>query len=278
MSGPAASPSPDRPPLPALPPLPAPPLPARPLPALHLPSTGPDPIPLDTALDAVLGYARARRPWRFRSPGLPQGRWVALPAYGWARFDAVAPAGDADGGILLAEALHGRLPRERWDVVHDALEQARPRADAAADRAAGRPFWELPDEELSVLGEPGTVGAALRGVGQAAGEHLGHVTAALHHRYPRLVPHLTATTRRPLFPHVEEGDSGVEAVVHRELRANAAAFGRLETAVATLLADAQPSRLRLHDLLLWLTTTLRMAHATEAGRATEEARRPRPWS
>jgi len=138
-------------------------------------------------------------------------------------------------------------------------------------RADGRAFWELPDDELSVLGEPGTVGAALRTIGRAGGDHLGHVLAALHRRHPQLVPHLTPSTRRALFPHVEEGDSGVEAVVRRELRANAAAFAALEDAVAAELGDARPTRLRLHDILLWLTTTLRLAHAVELGRRSAGA-------
>lgn len=234
---------------------------------LRLPSTGPDPIALDTALAAVLGYARGCRPLRFRSNDSPQGRWVQLPAFGWARFDArpVGPAGDDD--VLIGEGLHGRLSRVGWTSVHDALARVRPLADTAAARADGRMFWELPDDELSVLGEPGTVGAALREIGRAAGDHPGHVSAALHHRRPELVPHLTRTTRRALLPHLEEGDSGVEAVILRELRANDAAFTALETATAAVVADARPTRLRLHDILLWLTTTLRLAHAVELGRA-----------
>ncbi|MDT7587468.1 MAG: hypothetical protein QOE32_5018, partial [Pseudonocardiales bacterium] len=56
-------------------------------PALRLPSTGPDPMPFDTALAAVLGYARGRRPLRFRPLGDSTGRWVQVPAFGWARFD-----------------------------------------------------------------------------------------------------------------------------------------------------------------------------------------------
>ena len=55
--------------------------------ALDLPSAGPDPIPWDTALAGVLGYARGRRPLRFRSPSHPEGRWVHVPAYGYERFD-----------------------------------------------------------------------------------------------------------------------------------------------------------------------------------------------
>jgi hypothetical protein len=239
-------------------------------PALQLPSIGPDPMPLGTALAAVLGYARGRRPLRFRSPDFPQGRWVQLPAFGWVRFDAqpLGPPGDTD--VLIGEGLHGRLDRAGWVAVRDALARVRPLADAAADRAGGRAFWELPDDELSVLGEPGTVGAALREIGQTSGKHPEHVFAALHHRRPDLVPHLTRTTRRSLLPHVEEGDSGVEAVVLRELRANDTALATLEAATAALIGDARPTRLRLHDILLWLTTTLRLAHAVELGRASEE--------
>jgi hypothetical protein len=245
-------------------------------PVLHLPSTGPDAVPFDVALAAVLGYARGRRPVRFRSPDSPQGRWVQLPAFGWARFDArpVGPPGDND--VLVGEVLHGRLDRDGWADVHDALARVRPLADAAAERAAGRTFWELPDDEVSVLGEPGTVGAALREIGRASGHHLGHVTAALHHSSPALVPHLTRTTRLALLPHVEEGDSGVEAVILRELRANDAAFAALEAEVAARTGDARPTRLRLHDILLWLATTLRLTHAVELGRAAEEWRSGRP--
>jgi hypothetical protein len=233
---------------------------------LFLPSAGPGPLPFGLALTAVRGYARGRRPLRFRSPDCPQGRWVQVPAFGWSRFDArpAGPPGDDD--VLIGEVLHGRLDHAGWATVRDILDEVGPLGDAAVQRANARAFWELPGEELSVLGEPGTVGAALRGIGRASGTRLGHVLAPLHHRHPALVPHLSRSTRRALFPHVEEGDSGVEAVIWRELRANATAFAALEDAVATELGDARPTRLRLHDILLWLTTTLRLAHAVELGR------------
>jgi hypothetical protein len=80
---------------------------------------------------------------------------------------------------------------------------------------------------------------------------------------------LTATTRRALLPHLEEGDSGVEAVVWRELQANATTFAVLEDAAAAML-EVRPTRLRLHDIVLWLGTTLRLAHAVQLGRATLE--------
>jgi hypothetical protein len=245
-------------------------------PPLSLPSAGPDPVPWDAAVAAVLGYARGRRPLWFRSPDHPQGRWVRVPAFGYERFDCrppgAGPLGDDD--VLVAEGLHGRLDPADWAAVRSAMDDVGPLADAAAVRAGGRAFWELPPGEVSVLDEPGTVGAALRAVGQrSAGRQRDHLLAALHHRRPDLVPLMDATTRRQLLPHVEEGDSGVEAVVHRELLANAEAFGALETAASGLLTatgGVPLTRLRLHDVLVWLSGSLRLTHAVALGRQTRE--------
>ena len=234
---------------------------------LVLLSAGPEPIPVGTALAAVLGYARGRRPLHFRAPNARTGRWVEVPAFGYERFDARPPAtgplGEAD--VLAAEGLHGRLDPETWTAVTAALPDLEPLLDEAADRAAGRPFWELPEDEFSVLAEPGTVGAALRRIGELAATSAApaHVTAALHHRRPELVPLPVRSTRWQLLPHVREGDSGVEAVISRELHANAAAFDRLEAGLAA--RGVALTRLRVHDVLLWLTSTLRLAHAVALG-------------
>ncbi|MCZ2821087.1 DUF6308 family protein [Modestobacter sp. VKM Ac-2977] len=243
-------------------------------PDLALPSAGPDPLPWGTALAAVLGYARGRRPLRYHSPNERGGRWVQVPAFGYARFDArPVPAGAlGDEDVLVAEGLHGRLDPDAWSAVRAALDAAGPVAAALAARASGRAFWELPDDELSVLGEPGTVGAALRGLGELPEPQRRHVAAALHHRRPDLVPLLHRATWLQTVPHLHEGDSGTAAVVHRELRANEAAFTTLERAAAELLG-APLTRLRLHDLLVWLSGTLRLATAVALGEAAEEWRR-----
>ena len=237
---------------------------------LTLPSAGPDPLPVNTALAAVVGYARGRRPLYFRAPNARTGRWVDLPAFGYERFDR-RPGPDGALGepdILIAEGLHGRLDPAGWAAMKGALDDVGPLADTAVEHAAGRPFWELPDDEFSVLAEPGTVGAALRQIGQLVagtpGVSAKHVAAALHHRRPSLFPLLVRTTRWQLLPHVRESDSGVEAVVHRELTANAAPFGRLESELAARDVGLRP--LRLHDVLLWLSATLRMTHAVALGR------------
>ena len=173
-------------------------------------------------------------------------------------------------GVLIAEGLHGRLAPDTWTAMKSALDDVRPLADTTIDHAAGRAFWDLPDDEFSVLAEPGTVGAALRQIGLHCAEAPGvppkYVAAALHHRRPDLFPLLVRTTRWQLLPHVREGDSGVEAVIHRELRHAADAFARLEDAVAA--EGLVLARLRLHDVLLWLSATLRFAHAVAAGSAT----------
>jgi len=236
---------------------------------LVLPSAGPDPLPVAAALAAVLGYAWGRRPLHFRSPSNPTGRWVTVPAFGYERFDRRpvpdGTLGEAD--ILAAEGLHGRLSPAAWTAMKRVLDDVRPLADAAAERAAGRPFWKLPDDEFSVLAEPGTVGSWLRMIWQHSevtpDVQPAHVTAALHHRRPDLFPLVVRTTRWHLLPHVREGDSGVEAVVHRELTANAAAFQRLEGELEN--HDVRLTRLRLHDVLLWLSAGLRLTHAVSLG-------------
>jgi hypothetical protein len=232
--------------------------------ALVLPSAGPDPIPIGTALAAVLGYARGRRPLFFRAPTSRTGRWVELPAFGYERFDvrprATGPLGEAD--ILTAEGLHGRLAPDAWQATKSLLDDVRPLADAVVDRAAGRAIHQLPDDEFSVLAEPGTVGALLRRIAETGPGK--HVNAALHHRAPDLVPLLVRTTRWQLLPHVREGDSGVEAVIHRELCANADAFRSLQHALES--HGVELTVVRLHDVLLWLSGSLRLTHAVALGR------------
>ncbi len=252
---------------------------------LVLPSAGPDPLPLDTAVTAVLGYARGRRPLYFRAPNARTGRWVEIPAFGYERFDArpgsPGPLGEAD--IVTAEGLHGRLDPAAWVAMKAVLDDVAPLAEAVDARAAGRPFPDLLDDEFSVLAEPGTVGAFLRRIEQLCSETTGvpaqHVAAALHSRRRSLFPLLNRTTRWQLLPHVREGDSGVAAVVSREIRANRAGFELLQNRTAELLDGDPPlTVLRLHDLLLWLSGSLRLTHAVALGRTTAEWSAYRPSS
>jgi hypothetical protein len=198
---------------------------------------------------------------------------VQVAAFGFPRFDALAPnAGPAcDRDVLVAEGLHGRLDRPGWSAVRAALDDALRCVQAAVDRAAGRPLSGLGEEDFSVLAEPGTVGAALRQLRQVADRsgHPHHVIAAAHHRRPDLVPLSSPATDRRLWPHLLEGDSGPAAQVARELRAAAGGFAALEETAAAL-TGVRLTRLRLHDLLLWLATGLRLDTAVRLGRQTPE--------
>src|SRR3954467_2836539 len=106
--------------------------------ALALPSAGPGPTPLDTAVTAVLGYARGRRPLYFRAPNARTGRWVQLPAFGYERFDVrprvAGPLGEA--GVVAAEGLHGRLGPEAWAALKERLTDVAPQIEALVERAA----------------------------------------------------------------------------------------------------------------------------------------------
>ncbi|MGY1771901.1 DUF6308 family protein [Blastococcus sp. SYSU D00813] len=238
--------------------------------ALMLPSAGPEPIGVDDAFAAVVGYALGRRPLRFRAPNAREGHWVRVRAFAFDRFDRQPPETGprmTDRDVLLAEGLHGRLDPGGWSAVRAALDAALPVAERALRRAAGRAFWELPEDETSVLAEPGTVGAALRSLGE--GPHAPYVLAALHHRRPELFPLLDGITWRQLWPHTAEGDSGVHAVVLRELHANAAAFALLEARAGAVLGQ-RVTRLRLHDVLLWLAGSLRTETAIALGRAVDD--------
>src|SRR3954471_4944562 len=107
-------------------------------PAFELPTTGPDALPWDTALAAVLGYARGRRPLRYRSPIEREGRWVQVPAFGYERFDRRpvpdGPLGDDD--VLVAEGLATRGRRRAGR--RGAARPAGPRRLVGGPPRAGR--------------------------------------------------------------------------------------------------------------------------------------------
>ena len=190
--------------------------------ALDLPSAGPDPIPWDTALAAVLGYARPPSAALPR-PQLPDGslgadpglRLRALRPPGRVRTSRSASPTSSPPKVCTVGSI--RPPGRRWRAFWTTSARS-PTPSSPAPPAD--PCSRLEDDEFFVLAEPGTVGALLRTIGQRAQETPGvsakHVSAALHHRRPDLFPLLVRTTRWQLLPHVREGDSGVEAVIHRD--------------------------------------------------------------
>ena len=246
----------------------------------HLPSVRRDPIAWDDALAAVLGYARATRQLRLSRQGDLAPETVLVPAYAYRAYDCVPPTTEAGFGwldVLVVDALNGKLSHSIIRALHHAGQRAWPHVARAVELAGGATFWELPADQVARRPTPGTVGAALD-LAWAECMRTPDVKVALthkllHHKRPDLFPLIDGRTK-PLLDAARQGPSeGMWAVVHREITANSSQFAALETCFAQLVDDAGDvplTRLRLHDVLLWLTATRKWDDALGRGRETAE--------
>jgi len=99
----------------------------------------------------------------------------------------------------------------------------------------------------------------------------------LHHKRPHLFPLVDRRTHPRLIDAAKgRHDVGYWSVVHEELVGNRDTFETLERTFECLVdgeADVSLTRLRLHDILLWLIATKRWERAIVEGRATVEWQR-----
>ena len=256
------------------------PLPAASVPSeqFHLPSVGRH-IPWDDALAAVLGYARATRPLALDAKGSLPAAVVDVPAFAFRAYDCVPPSAEAGFtwlDVLVVDSLNGKLRHPTITALKDAADRAWEHVAEAVRLADGRPFWGLPSEEAGRYPTPGSTGAALNRAWEELMRTDGVAVALthklLHHKKPDLFPLLDGKTKPLLHKHMDE-TAGMWAVVHRELNANDDQFTALEKTVASLLDredDVELHRLRLHDILLWLTATKKWDFALSSGHATPE--------
>ena len=250
------------------------------LPPFVLPSVATEPIPWDDALAAVLGYTRATRPLTIRTPSYPDGHVVDVPAFSYSVYDCVPASDDNEFAwldVLVVDGLNGKLSQESIVALKDAGVRAWPFVQEATSRAGGRALWELPIDEVIEPPPAGSTGEMLSAA-WAECFYTGEVGVALthkmlHHKRPRLFPLIDRQTLPRLKARVHAGAGLYWAVIHRELTSNAAQFDHLEKTLADLLArpdDVRLERLRLHDVLLWLTATSKWDLALESGHAAEE--------
>lgn len=229
---------------------------------LLLSACGPDPIASDEALTAVLGYARARRWFFVRTPSHPSGQWVQVPAYPFGVYDAQPPSPDPGFAwldVLAADGLMGGLPHDRWESFAAEVHALVPVVDRVLESAAGRAFWDLDSGSLELVE---LALAAARGTSDPD-----RAVAVLHHKHPRLFPLTSRRTERALQPVAQALKVSPSDVIHADLRTNADAFAELEQRASHELA-VQWGRLRLHDLLMWLTVTHRWADCQQVGSGT----------
>lgn len=248
--------------------------------SFRLPSAGEQEIAWSDALAAVLGYARAQRDLRIRwTPSHPDGITIKVRAYAYRVYDCVPPSEDDEFAwldVLVVDGINGKMDQKAITALKDAADRAWPHVRTAIRRAEGRAFWELPEDEVRRTARPGTAGKALDnawreciatgGIGVALTHKL------LHHKRPALIPLIDGLTAPKLEPH-KDTTVGLWGVVHRELQANADQFEALERAFADLVNgvdDVPLTRLRLHDILLWLTAARKWDHAVANGKATSE--------
>jgi hypothetical protein len=254
-----------------------------PTPPFRLPSIRDAEIPWKEALAAVLGYARGTRKLLVRTPSYPDGHEVDVPAFAYSVYDCV-PASADEGfawlDVLVIDGLNGKLAHDVITALKDAGDRAWPHVREATARAAGSTFWELPVEEFAADPPAGSAGAAMTA---AWAECMGtdQVKVALthkllHHKRPGLFPLIDNQTAPLLRVRADLAGTGLWAAVHAELTENARALAALEGALSSLLnrpEDARLQRLRLHDVLLWLTATRKWDLALRKGHSTEEWRR-----
>lgn len=249
-------------------------------PPFELGSVIQEPIAFDDALAAVLGYTRATRPLRIKTPSHPDGHVVDVPAFSYSVYDCV-PASEDEAfawlDVLVVDGLNGKLSQPSIVALMDAGGRAWPHVEVATVRADGRAFWDLPIEEVIEPLPAGSTGAALTDAWEQC-HYTAHMGVALthkmlHHKRPRLFPLIDRQTLPRLKAQVQPGAGLYWAVIHRELTSNAEQFAALEASLATLLNqpdDAPLERLRLHDILLWLTATSKWDRAGRGGRETDE--------
>lgn len=215
-------------------------------------------------LALIAGYAFAehspevdqmRRPLDIDAPPTARARW------GYRTYDCIpASSGFALTGVDLtvAAGLNARMSVDRVGALQAVAELVGESIEHLEDAP---PFWELDRDELhaptatetrewwalrawSLLMSQPDVGVAVT-----------HKT--LRHKRPKLFPLLDSVTKK----HLPKGRAW--ATIHDDLTSQAEAWAQLEAdftaATDPARGDFELTRLRLHDILLWLTVTL-VAH------------------
>lgn len=230
-------------------------------------------IPVVQPIELIAGYAFAQVE---DPPGRsPDGRYAPdppthRPRWGYRTYDCVPPTGGhrlAGVDLLIAAGLNGDLTVGRVGAIQAAAPEV---SNLLRALDASPPFWELTADEVDEPSE-GTMGHHLCAAWEVLmrqpdlGVALTHKT--LHHKRPHLFPLVDNKTLEAL----PKGHAW--RAIHGDLTGQAEAWTRLEQAFGGLLereTDSPLTRLRLHDILLWLMVV--KEHGAEAELAREKGR------
>ncbi len=227
-------------------------------------------VVVEDPLALIAGYAFAERslePDDIRRPPDVEVPPTARARWGYRTYDCVpASSGFALTGVdlTIAAGLNARMNVDRVGAVQAVAELV---GESIQHLEDAPPFWELDRNELddptaARTHEWWTVRAWSLLMSQPdVGVAVTHKT--LHHKRPKLFPTLDGVTKRAL----PKGRAW--ATIHEDLTSQAESWAQLESDFAGLVdlarGGVQLTRLRLHDILLWLSTTGEANTARTAG-------------
>ncbi len=231
-----------------------------------------DPVPLETAITVLRGYCLGSETTRWVAPTSGVGDDVgdlSVGAFAFTTYDGIDASATPDIGpidILVADGLNAQMrARDIAGVLAVAGEigEQITRLDES-----GVKFWTLSVDQVSA--SPVDEGAEewplwrawtiLMGV---PGVEVARAHKILHHKRPSVFPLIDNET----IPYLRTGGSAW-ATVHRDLTSTADAWSELEDVIGEAVSGtvaSTPTRLRLHDILLWARSTNRWDVALAVG-------------
>lgn len=231
-----------------------------------------DPIPIEMATTVARGYCLGKETTTWVGPktgvGDDVGR-LSVGAFAFATYDGIAPGTSADIepiDVLVADGLNAQM---RARDIAGALAVGREIGEQIARiDESGVKFWTLsldqvskaPSEQSAPEWPLWRAWTILMGV---PGIEVARAHKILHHKRPSVFPLIDNETT----PWLRKGGSAW-ATVHRDLTSTASGWSELEAVVGQALSGtgiSVPTRLRLHDILLWSRVTNRWEAALAAG-------------
>lgn len=211
--------------------------------------------PMLQPLELIVGYAFAEV--------IPGPDWspperhalepkTARPRWGYRTYDCIptSPGPELAGvDLVIAAGLNGDLTVGRVGAIKAAAPQV---SEHLASLEGSPPFWELPPEEVDepVEGSMGHhLGAAWELLMRQPDLGVAITHKTLHHKRPHLFPLLDNRTVTQLA----EGHAW--RAIHDDLTGQREQWASLERAFTNLIRNDEEvtlTRLRLHDILLWL--------------------------
>lgn len=229
---------------------------------------------MDDARAAVAGYAfgtlviatKLQEPSYGVPPtAKPRRRWA------YASYDCIpaSPGPElSDLDLLVASGLNSRLDVASVNSLLDVRDEV---SEALREIPPGLRFWDLRREDIAADGEPGPkkdspawhVHRAWWLLMSSLDLSVATTHKVLHHKLPGLVPLLDNKTLAALPAR------GAWRRIYDDVTGQAVEFEHLEQEFAAMAAqrNAPPlTRLRLHDILLWLHVTGEDVDAIKAGK------------